>query len=98
MSLRIAVDLDGTLADMDTALQEEAERLFGPNVDLRASLRGRVEGTVSAESPDPTGTTPGMRPPLATSASGTRLSDRQQRQLWSRVRATENFWLSLREI
>jgi hypothetical protein len=98
MSLRIAVDLDGTLADMDTALQEEAERLFGPGVDLRASLRGRVEGTASVESPDPTGTTPDVRTPLTTSTSGTRLSDRQQRQLWSRVRATENFWLSLREI
>lgn len=97
MSLRIAVDLDGTLADMDAALQEEAERLFGPGVDLRGSLRSRAEGAASAESPDPTGTSPGLRAPVA-APPGIRLSDRQQRQLWARVKETENFWLNLREI
>ncbi len=97
MSLRIAVDLDGTLADMDAALQEEAERLFGRGVDLRGTLRGRAEGAASAESPDPTGTTPGMRTPVAV-PPGIRMSDRQQRQLWGRVREIDNFWLSLREI
>ena len=98
MPLRIACDLDGTLADMDSALQAEAERLFGPDVDLRASLRGRAEGPSSAESPDPTATTPGVQPPPLPLAAGTRLSDRQQRQLWARVREIENFWSSLKEI
>jgi hypothetical protein len=98
MSLRIAVDLDGTLADMDAALQEEAERLFGRGVDLRASLRARAEGIAGSESPDPTAASPGMRTPLPAPGAGTRLSDRQQRQLWARVREIENFWESLREI
>lgn len=98
MSLRIACDLDGTLADMDAALQEEAERLFGPDVDVRASLRGRPEGGPASEAPDSTASSPGMRPPLAAASGGTRLSDRQQRQLWARVREIENFWTSLREI
>jgi hypothetical protein len=40
MALRIACDLDGTVADMESALQREAERLFGPDVDVRA--RGHV--------------------------------------------------------
>jgi hypothetical protein len=97
MSLRIACDLDGTLADMESALEVEAERLFGPDVDLRGSLRGRPEGPASAESPDPTGSSPGMRP-VRPASSGTRLSDRQQRQLWARVRGIENFWASLKEI
>ena len=35
MSLRIACDLDGTLADMESALQREAERIFGNDVDAR---------------------------------------------------------------
>jgi hypothetical protein len=35
MALRLACDLDGTLADMDSALQRQAERLFGPGVVLR---------------------------------------------------------------
>ena len=97
MSLRIAVDLDGTLADMDAALQKEAERMFGAGVDLRGTLRGRTEGAASAESPDPTGSSPGMQAPVA-APPGVRLSDRQQRLLWARVRETENFWFSLREV
>ena len=97
MSLRIACDLDGTLADMESALEVEAERLFGPGVDLRGSLRGRPEGPASAESPDPTASSPGMRPVLPAN-NGKRLSDRQQRQLWARVRAIDNFWASLKEI
>jgi hypothetical protein len=98
MSLRIAVDLDGTLADMDAALQEEAERLFGPGVDVHGSLRARADGQCGSETPDPTASSPGMRPPLAPPSAGTRLTDRQQRQLWTRVRAIENFWESLREV
>jgi hypothetical protein len=97
MALRIAVDLDGTLADMDAALQEEAERLFGPGVDLRGALRARSEGAASVEAPDPTGTTPAMQTPVA-APPGIRLSDRQQRLLWAAVRETENFWSSLREV
>ena len=98
MSLRIACDLDGTLADMESALETEAERLFGPGVDLRGSLRGRPEGPSSAESPDPTASSPGMRPPVLAATNGTRLSDRQQRQLWAHVRRIDNFWMSLKEV
>jgi hypothetical protein len=98
MPLRIACDLDGTLADMESALEAEAERLFGPGIDLRSSLRGRPEGPTSTESPDPTASTPGIRPPVASASGGTRLSDRQQRQLWAHVREVENFWESLREV
>jgi hypothetical protein len=97
MSLRIACDLDGTLADMESALAAEAERLFGPGVDLRATLRNRPEGPASAESPDPTSSTPGIQATVPAS-TGTRLSLRQQRQLWARVRTVENFWSSLNEI
>ena len=99
MSLRIACDLDGTLADMDSALQAEAEKLFGEGVDLRASLRVRVEGQTNAESPDPVSATPGLRAPGASAApEGIRLTTRQQRQLWAHVRQVENFWASLKEV
>lgn len=97
MSLRLACDLDGTLADMDSALQIEAERLFGAGVDLPATLRGRAEGAPSAESPDPNATNPAMRPPPPVTV-GKRLSDRQLRQLWAHVRQIENFWESLKEV
>lgn len=97
MSLRIAVDLDGTLADMESALEREAEQLFGPDIDLRVSLRGRPEGASGAEAPDPTSGSPGMRR-VAQAPGGRRLTDRQQRQLWARVRDIDNFWRSLKEI
>lgn len=97
MPLRIACDLDGTLADMDAALQREAERLFGPGIDLHATLRSRPEGPQAAEMPDPTSTAPGLRP-VADARTGVRLSDRQQRQLWARVREIENFWADLQEV
>jgi hypothetical protein len=95
MSLRIAVDLDGTLADMDAALQREAERLFGPGIDLRASMRGRPEP--ESETPEPSAVTAaGERAPAA--PSNKRLTDRQQRQLWLCVQKTANFWAELSEI
>ena len=48
MSLRIAFDMDGVLADMDAALGDEAERLFGdpPSADppqSRSRLKPRQE-------------------------------------------------------
>jgi hypothetical protein len=43
MALRLACDLDGTVADMDAALQREARRLFGPDVDLHASEKRPLE-------------------------------------------------------
>ena len=57
MSLRIACDLDGTIADMDAALQREAKRLFGPEVDLHADAKRTesaedVEGTIAGADAD----------------------------------------------
>ena len=63
MSLRIAFDLDGVVADMDAAVASEAAVLF----------------------PRPT-------PP------GRSLSIRQQRRVWRRIAAIEDFWETLREV
>jgi hypothetical protein len=41
MSLRIGCDLDGTLADLDSALQRETETLFGPRREHQSALRVR---------------------------------------------------------
>jgi hypothetical protein len=101
MAIRIACDLDGTLADMESALQREAERLFGPDVDLRAGSslplavlqsparfedEARARGTGSAE----------VTPLPGSSKRG--LTSREQRALWARVGQIENFWRSLAEI
>jgi hypothetical protein len=98
MSLRIACDLDGTLADMDAALQREAQRLFGPDVDLHAAVArplesaedvegqlAETEGQPAESTAEKAGT---VRPP-----SGAEL-----RRLWSHVARTTDFWRSLGEI
>ncbi len=99
MSLRIACDLDGTVADMETALQANAEALFGPDIDLRAGsslplvpLQSPSSFDDSAEAPSP--------PPAAAIPSAPRrpLTDRERRKLWSHVATVENFWKGLKEI
>ena len=89
MSLRIACDLDGTIADMDDALQREAVRLFEPGVELR-------DGSASLE-PTAEGADPGQ-PGDVMLKRGKGLNDRQMRELWSHVNKVENFWGSLKEI
>lgn len=98
MALRIACDLDGTVADMDAALQREARRLFGPDVDLHASRAlplesaEDVERQVNAEEPSagqsPSPATPRVRP----------LTRAELKELWAHVAGIENFWRSLGEI
>lgn len=91
MRLRLACDLDGTIADMDAALQREAEALFGPDVDLRGSVplpdtSGEAPtsgGEIRAEPPAPNERRP--------------LTRRELAKLWEHVRTVKNFWLSLPE-
>lgn len=105
MSLRIACDLDGTLADMTAALQREAERLFGPGVDLRARVvvprAGEAEEQPAEGDPPPAGagSPSGVGTESASGAPATRpLTDREFARLWAHVRAIENFWTTLSEI
>lgn len=88
--MRLAFDLDGTVADMQAALLREARRLF-PGVDPRAiptSTAGSIVGT-EADAAAKVDT-----PSFSTSA----LTSAQQRELWKAVCAIENFWESLDEI
>jgi hypothetical protein len=111
MSLRIACDLDGTLADMDAALQREARRLFGPEVDLHAVADARLESAEDIEGqlaarPRSTGLRPpgstgsdSASPPLKPSADTARpLTRAELRRLWAHIGQVDNFWMSLGEI
>jgi hypothetical protein len=91
MGLRIGFDLDGVLADMELALEREAEKLFGSNLTSQhaaapptpASMSGLVPAEVTDDAP--------LRHEME-------LTARERRQLWSHVRAVDGFWESLDEI
>ena len=99
MSLRLACDLDGTVADMDAALQREAQRLFGPDVDLHAASAPLLESAEDVERELSSESADGSVAALPSEASVNRpLTRGELRQLWAHVGRIENFWCSLGEI
>jgi hypothetical protein len=91
--LRIACDLDGTVADMERALLREAEQLFGPGVSLRAVMQP-PEDEGGEEPLDGAGEL--ANDPA--SGLGRVLTAHEIRRLWSHVRKIENFWTTLDEL
>jgi hypothetical protein len=95
--LRIAFDLDGVLADMDTELVRQAEILFG-----ESTVRGveqapaAVEGAAGDADQAQQSAEPAADPEPP--ALRLNLTSRQQRRLWKHVEAIENFWETLKEI
>ena len=94
MPLRIAFDLDGVLADMESELVRQAEILFGETMTRRlephAAEVGEAASTAAAEQQSPTDNAP----PLLQ----LNMSSRQQRRLWRHVESIDNFWANLQEI
>jgi hypothetical protein len=94
MSLRVGFDLDGTVADMYSALRREAERLFGRDALTRAAR--------SREPMKPNQTEPkagkDQDPEDNPAMTELHLTARQQMQLWEHVRTVENFWTTLPEM
>ncbi len=95
MPLRIGFDLDGTVADMSSALHQEALKLFGEAVLAKSADKKAppspdgAEGEEVQEPEDSTGT-------LA--MDELHLTARQQMQLWDHVKKIENFWTTLPEL
>lgn len=85
MSLRVAFDLDGTIADMHAALRQVARDLFA------------VDQSAASDRPDNQPTT-GEEPETTAAISQLPLTARQQVQLWDQVKTIENFWTGLREL
>jgi hypothetical protein len=87
VSLRIAFDMDGTVADMYSVLRRETARLFGPAPQPgEAGSPGPVAGDAS---------TPAAPGPAL---DALHLTARQQVQLWDHVKQLENFWMTLPEV
>ena len=95
MPLRIAFDLDGVLADMESELGRVANKLVGarrkrPQNPSSVPADPSIEKSEVAAGPDASDAPalPGLP----------QLTLRQQRELWRRVRAIDAFWESLDEI
>lgn len=87
--MRLGFDLDGTVADLQSALAREARILF-PGIDPATLPR----------SMSPHDKTTGEDPPgdAAQAFSMSSLTSRQQRELWDVACSRVNFWESLDEI
>lgn len=97
MALRIAFDLDGVLADMETELVRQSEILFGEPMTRRLQERAietgdaAVDAKTAAAAPDAPAD---YVPPVAQ----LHMTSRQERRLWHHVESIENFWEGLDEL
>jgi hypothetical protein len=89
--MRLGFDLDGTLADMQSALAREARELF-PQVDPATLPRSAAaeESRANLDS--------GEANADVAQTPSVLLSARQQQMLWRAVRERQNFWETLDEI
>jgi hypothetical protein len=96
VSLRIAFDLDGVLADMESELVRQAEILFGEVMTRRLQERAADVPVMLADTADANAADQPIdaTPPLVR----LNMTARQQRRLWRHVESIENFWESLDEL
>jgi hypothetical protein len=92
--MRLGFDLDGTVADLHSALTLEARRLF-PGIDPAAIPSSAAPAAPNgANAPADADTTSQEDQPISFGS----LSARQQREIWNAVCDRENFWETLDEI
>jgi len=89
MGLRIGFDLDGVLADMESALIREAETLFRSSLKRQKAHRGVLSSMFDLVPEDVSDNAP-LRHELE-------LTARERRQLWRHVHSIDGFWESLEE-
>ncbi|MEO8678488.1 MAG: hypothetical protein ABI665_05550 [Vicinamibacterales bacterium] len=92
MPLRVAFDLDGTVADMYSALHVEAEKLFGEELLAKAAYRQPTAPLEPGAAAVPEDATTNL------AMDELHLTARQQMQLWDHVKKIENFWTTLPEL
>ena len=103
MPLRIAFDLDGVLADMESELVRQAETLFGETMTRRLEERA-TDGSAASNTAETTDETAERQAPAEAAPDNAppllrlNMTARQQRKLWSHVESIENFWQTLEEL
>jgi hypothetical protein len=106
--LRIAFDLDGVLADMESALIREAVGLFGEKTTRRLRERPVDVAPIALDAPvgQAAGTTQGGADSLTTASIAAvdvppllkvTMTERQQSRLWRHIATVDNFWETLAE-
>lgn len=110
MPLRVGFDLDGTVADMYSALHREAVKLFGEEVLQKPGNGKRETGSAKREAGAKAAANAlankakdeSARPEddQVTNAAieELHLTARQQMQLWDHVKRIDNFWTTLTEL
>jgi hypothetical protein len=87
MPLRVAFDLDGTIADMRAALFTQAEQLFGAETMTKTAVGQNQANGASEDEPESNKVIAELH-----------LTAHQQMQLWDHVKTVENFWGGLPEV
>jgi len=108
MPLRVGFDLDGTVADMYSALHREAVKLFGEEVLRKAAYKTKKPQEVTGEAasaratvgqaPQDKSAEPDDDTTTNLAMEELHLTSRQQTQLWDHVKRVENFWATLPEL
>jgi hypothetical protein len=102
--LRLAFDLDGVLADMESALVRQAEAVFGEAMTLRflnpqpSAVAEPINDSEKSSDPTAEPTSAADDVDQAPSIARLHLTTRQERRLWRHIETVENFWESLDEI
>lgn len=107
MPLRIAFDLDGVLADMESELVHQAELLFGEQVTRQLQAQAEADRAPASAAPGASPETATERelgvPRAAESSmevlplSALQMTVRQQSRLWRHVEGIDGFWEKLEE-
>jgi uncharacterized HAD superfamily protein len=100
MPLRVGFDLDGTVADMYSALRREAIALFGEEVLRKAAPTSTKpqDAAASAKASADAKQKPEDDQTATLAIEELHLTSRQQAQLWDHVKEIENFWTTLPEL
>jgi hypothetical protein len=82
MTLRVGFDLDGVLADFGSAFREIERELFGPDIPIGPTSTPEEEADQTPESKRPSA----------------KEIDRRHLAVWRRIRATTDFWATLKPL
>src|SRR5262249_38059675 len=96
LALRIAFDMDGTLADLKSAYAEVERLLFGAADDDAESPAPEVREAEQHDA-ESSGQDPSPRPERTRAGAGRFLSP-QRENVWQKIEATPDFWTTLKPI